>query len=79
MADLLLSTSAHSFQKTGLEGDVPWSQLPLLFGASGQAKGLLFSLLLGCFSTPTPFSMIEILILDGPVMQQLISMILGCV
>ena len=44
MADLLLSTSAHSFQNTGLEGSVPWFQLPLWFGASDQAKGLLIAL-----------------------------------
>ena len=44
MADLLMSTSAHSFEKTGIEGRVPWFQLPLLFGASDQEKGLLTSL-----------------------------------
>ena len=70
MVDLLLSTSAPSFQKTGLEGGVPWFQLPLLFGASDQEKGSLISLLLDCFSTLAPFSMIEIHMLDGSVMQQ---------
>ena len=44
MADLLLSTSEHLFQKTGLEGGVPWFQLPILFGALDQAKGLLIAL-----------------------------------
>ena len=44
MADLLLSTSAYSFQKIGLEGVVPWFQLPLLFGALDQAKGLFIAL-----------------------------------
>ena len=77
MADLLLSTSAHLFQKLGLEGDVPWFQLSLLFGASDQAKGYLLSRWLDCFSSF--FSMIEIRILDGPVIQQPLLMILGCV
>ena len=77
MANILLSTSAHSFQKTGLEGGVPWFQLPLLFGASDQAKGSLipFDLIV----SPSPFSMIEICILDGPVIQQQLLMIPGCV
>ena len=44
MADVLLSTSDHSFQKAGLEGSVPWFQIPLLFDALDQAKGLLVSL-----------------------------------
>ena len=44
MVDLLLSTSTHSFKKTGLEGNVPWFHLPLLFGALDQAKGLLIAL-----------------------------------
>ena len=44
MADLLLSTSDPSFYKTGIEGGVPWFQLPLLFSASDQAKGLLITL-----------------------------------
>ena len=79
MADILLSTPAHSFQKTGLEGSVPWFQLPLLFGVSDQAKGLVISLSLDFFLVPTPFSMIKIHILDGTVMQQLISVIPGCV
>ena len=79
MADLLLSTSAPSFQKTGLEGGVPWFQLPLLFGASDQAKGSLISLRLDCFSTSAPFNMIEIRILDGLVIQQPLLVIPGCV
>ena len=77
MADLLLSTLAHLFQKLGLEGGVPWFQLPLLFGASDQAKGYLLSLWLDCFSSF--FSMIEIRILDGPVIQQQLLMIPRCV
>ena len=68
MADLLLSTSDHSFQNTSLEGGVTWFQLPLLFGALNQAKGLLISLLLDFFSALTPYNIIEIHILDGSVM-----------
>ena len=77
MADLLLSTPAQLFQKPGLEGGVPWFQLPLLFGASDQAKGYLLSIWLDFFSSS--FSMIEIHILDGPVIQQQLLMIPGCV
>ena len=44
MAGLLLLTSALPFQKPGLEGGVPWFQLPLLFGASDQGKGFLITL-----------------------------------
>ena len=39
-------TSMNSFQKIGLEGGVPWFQLPLLFGALDQEKGVFISLLL---------------------------------
>lgn len=50
LAGSLMSTSAHWFQKSSLEGSVPWFQLPSLFSVSVHAKGLIISLWLGCFS-----------------------------
>ena len=75
MADLLLWTSTHSFQKTSLEGGVPWFQLALFFDALDQTKGLLTAMLLDFFLAPTPYGMIKICILDGSVMQQIVPVI----
>ena len=79
MAVLLLSISTYSFQKRGLEGGVPWFQLPLFFGVSDKAKVPFITLSLDSFSAPSPYGMIKIHILDGSVMQQIVPMIPGCV
>ena len=46
----ILLTSTHLLQKNDLEGGLSWFHLPLLFGASDKAKGIITTLRLGHFS-----------------------------
>lgn len=68
----ILSTWAHLFHKDNLEGGVSQFQLSFLFSALDRVEGLIIALWLGRL-------MFVIRTIDGPVMQQIVLVILECV